>query len=150
MLSHMKHSLNQRLLIAITLLGLISVTAAGQTEANGDTTVVTRTDQTSALRTAKYIFVKSSSVVVGASVVEAKLQKRSEFQSMGLIITRDAAAADIVLEVHHDLFTKYVYTAVDPKTNIVVAGGKLSSLFGTVAGKVAKRFMKQMLKARQR
>lgn len=68
---------------------------------------------------------------------------------MGLLITRDAYAADIILEVHHDIFTKYVYTAVDPKNNIVVAGGKLSSLGGTVAGKLAKRFMKQMLKARQ-
>jgi len=67
---------------------------------------------------------------------------------MGLVITRDAEAADLILEVHHDRLTKYVYTAVDPKTNIVVAGGKLSSLGGTVAGKVAKRFLKQVMNAR--
>jgi len=67
---------------------------------------------------------------------------------MALVITRDPDAADLILEVHHDLFTKYVYTAVDPRSNIVVAGGKLSSLGGTVAGKVAKRFLKQMMKAR--
>lgn len=67
---------------------------------------------------------------------------------MGLVITRDEAAADIILEVHHDRFTKYVYTAVDRRTNAVLASGKLSSLGGTVAGKVAKRFLKQVTQAR--
>lgn len=101
-----------------------------------------------ALRTAKLIYVKSSSLLVGVPVIEDKLQKRREFQQMGLMVTRDPLAADIILEVHHDLFTKYVYTAIDPKTDIVVAAGKLSSLGGTVAGKVAERFMKQILRAR--
>ena len=86
-------------------------------------------------------------MLVGEAVIETKLRKRSEFQQLGLIITRDPDAADLVLEVKHDLFTKYVYTAIDPQTNIVVASGKLSSLGGTVAGKVAKRFLKQMMKA---
>jgi len=67
---------------------------------------------------------------------------------LGLVITRDPTAADLILQVDHDLFTKYVYTAIDTKTNIVVAGGKLSSLGGTVAGKVAKRFLQQVMKAR--
>ena len=81
-------------------------------------------------------------------MIEEKLQKRTEFSQMGLVITRDPDVADLILEVHHDVFTKYVYTAVDARTKIVVAGGKLSSLGGTVAGKVAKRFLKQMMKAR--
>jgi len=67
---------------------------------------------------------------------------------MSLVITRDPNAADLILEVHHDVLTKYVYTAVDPRSNIVVASGKLSSLGGTVAGKVAKRFLKEVMKAR--
>jgi len=100
------------------------------------------------LRSGKLIYVKSSSLLVDNSVIEEKLQKRREFEQMGLMVTRDPLAADIILEVHHDLFTKYVYTAVDPRTDIVVAGGKLSSLGGTVAGKVAERFLKQMLRAR--
>jgi hypothetical protein len=85
---------------------------------------------------------------VGQSVIETKLRDRSEFQQLGLMITRDLNDADLVLEVHHDIFTKYVFTAIDPATNVVVASGKLSSLGGTVAGKVAKRFMKQMMKVR--
>lgn len=67
---------------------------------------------------------------------------------MGLVITRDADAADVVLELHHDRFTKYVYTAIDRRTNVVLASGKLSSLGGTVAGKVATRFLKQVMQAR--
>jgi hypothetical protein len=100
------------------------------------------------LRRAKFIRVKSSSLLVGESVIENKLRKRPEFQQSGLLITRDENQADIILEVHHDLFTMYVFTAIDPITNVVVASGKLSSLGGTVAGKVAKRFMKQVMRAR--
>ena len=105
-------------------------------------------DAKAILRSAKTIHVKSSSVLVGAAVVEAKLLKRSEFQQLGLVITRDPNEADLILELEHDVLTKYVYTAIDPKTNIVVATGKLSSLGGTVAGKVAKRFLQQMVRAR--
>jgi hypothetical protein len=105
-------------------------------------------DPIASLRQAKLIYVKSSSALVGASVVEEKLQKRAEFSQMGLAITRDESAADVILELHHDRFTKYVYTAIDSRTNIVLASGKLSSLGGTVAGKVAKRFLKQVMQAR--
>ena len=35
---------------------------------------------------------------------------------MGLVITRDESAADLILEVDHDVLTKYVYTAVDPRS----------------------------------
>ena len=105
-------------------------------------------DPLASLRSAKLIYVDSSSLLVGRSVIEEKLQQRREFAQLGLAITRDANAADLILEVHHDLFTKYVYTAVDRRSRIIVASGKLSSLGGTVAGKVAKRFLKQVLKAR--
>lgn len=105
-------------------------------------------DPNALLRSAKTIYVKSSSILVRPPVIESKLRKRSEFQKLGLVITRDPMEADLVLEVRHDLFTKYVFTAIDTRTNIVVASGKLSSLGGTVAGKVAKRFMKQVMKAR--
>ena len=94
-------------------------------------------DPIASLRSAKLIYVQSSSILVGKSVIEEKLQKRAEFSQMGLVITRDPNVADLILEVHHDRFTKYVYTAIDARSNIVVASGKLSSLGGTVAGKVA-------------
>jgi hypothetical protein len=102
------------------------------------------------LKNAKTIYVKSSSLLVGTSVVEDKLRKRKEFQALGLMITRNADDADLILHVEHDLFTMYTYTVVDRRSQILVASGKLSSLGGTVAGKVAKRFMKQMVEARVR
>jgi hypothetical protein len=129
-------------LVAALLLtfGLCSKTTLAQNSATPDPIAI--------LRSAKTIYVKSSSILVGEAVIEAKLRKRSEFQQLGLVITRDPDAADLMLELKHDLFTMYVYTAIDPHTNIVVASGKLSSLGGTVAGKVAKRFLKQIVKAR--
>lgn len=105
-------------------------------------------DPAAALRSAKMIYVKSTSLLVRAPVIEEKLQGRREFVQLGLVITRDLNEADLILIVEHDLFTKYVYTAVHKDTDIVVASGKLSSLGGTVAGKVAKRFLKQIVKAR--
>lgn len=105
-------------------------------------------DPVASLRSAKLIYVKSTTVLVGSSVIEEKLQQRAEFTRLGLVITRNPDVADLILEVHHDVFTKFVYTALDPRSNIVVASGKLSSLGGTVAGKVAKRFLKEVMKAR--
>jgi len=105
---------------------------------------------TDSLKNARTIYVKSSSLLVGSSVIEDKLKKRKEFDTLGLSITRDAAAADLILHVEHDLFTMYTYTVLDSHSQILVATGKLSSLGGTVAGKVAKRFMKQMVEARVR
>ena len=90
------------------------------------------------------VFVRSEALLVRASVVEDKLMKRAEFNQLGLVLTRDKGDADIILELRHDVLTKYVYSAVDVQTQHVIAGGKVSSLGGTVAGKVAKRFLKQL------
>ena len=89
------------------------------------------------------VFVRSTSLLVRAAVVEDKLLKNSEFKR-GFVITRDKGDADLVLELRHDLLTMYVFTVTETKTQTVIAGGKLSSLGGTVAGKVAKRFVKEM------
>lgn len=136
------HPTLRKLFPPLAALCLLSVWATGASAQSSTP------DPVALLRSAKLIYVKSSSLLVGTSVIEEKLQKRTEFSQMGLVITRDPDVADLILEVHHDVFTKYVYTAVDARTKIVVAGGKLSSLGGTVAGKVAKRFLKQMMKAR--
>jgi hypothetical protein len=76
--------------------------------------------------------------------LEDKLLKRPEFHELGFVITRDESDADMVLELRHDLFTKYVFSVVDTRSQLVLLSGKLSSLGGTVAGKVAKRFVKEI------
>jgi len=90
------------------------------------------------------VFVRSEALLVRASVVEDKLMKRAEFNQLGLVLTRNEGDADIILELRHDVLTKYIYSAVDARTQTVIAGGKVSSLGGTVAGKVAKRFLNQL------
>jgi hypothetical protein len=102
----------------------------------------------SAPSTQRKVFVRSKALLVRAAVVEDKLLKRPEFAQMGLVLTRNEADADIILELRHDVLTKYVYSAVDTRTQTVLAGGKVSSLGGTVAGKVAKRFLKQLAQGR--
>lgn len=139
MRSPVVHSVVRKFLPPLVVLCLLSIGVSAQSSPP---------DPVASLRSAKLIYVKSSSALVGSSVIEEKLHKRPEFSQMGLVITRDPEAADLILEVHHDRFTKYVYTAVDPRANILVAGGKVSSLGGTVADKVAKRFLKEVMKAR--
>ena len=91
------------------------------------------------------VFVRSSSLLVRGAVVEDKLLKRPEFQQLGFLITRQLSEADLILELRHDLFTMYVFTVVDARGELVLVSGKLSSLGGTVADKVAKRFLKEMM-----
>jgi hypothetical protein len=98
-------------------------------------------------KTGRRVFVRSTSLLVRGAVVEDKLLKRPEFQRLGFVITRELSEADLVLELRHDLFTMYVFTVVDAKTETVLASGKLSSLGGTVAGKVAKRFVNEMMRS---
>lgn len=127
---------------------LLLVTAGFNTAANGqaqDVALHTTTAERAAPRpTPRKVFVRSEALLVRAAVVEDKLMKRAEFNQLGLVLTRNEADADIILELRHDVLTKYVYSAVDTRTQTVIAGGKVSSLGGTVAGKVAKRFLKQL------
>jgi len=101
------------------------------------------------LRSARLIYVRSISLLVAAEDIENKLRKHPDFQRFGMLITRQEADADLILEVRRGVLTKFVFTAVDPRTLVVVASGKLSSLGGTVDGKVAKLFMRQVVAARQ-
>ena len=125
------------------LCAMLVITATSTRAQELSYTAATRA-RTATNATQRKVFVRSKALLVKASVVEDKLMKRSEFSQMGLVLTRDAEDADIILELRHDILTKYVYSAVDAHTQVVLAGGKVSSLGGTVAGKVAKRFLKQL------
>lgn len=107
-------------------------------------------DSIEMLRSARYIYVRSLSALVAAEDIENKLRKHPAFQRYGMLITRMEADADLILEVRRSILTKFVFTAIEPSTLILGASGKLSSLGGTVDGKVASLFMKQVVAARQK
>jgi hypothetical protein len=107
------------------------------------------TDPATILRNAKLIYVRKKSVYFKAPELENELRKRPEFQRWGLAITRNESDADLIIEVGRKVFTtRFVYTVIDPRTDIVVTSGKLSSLGGTLATKIAKRFIEQMQQVR--
>lgn len=99
-------------------------------------------------RSARFIYVRSLSALVTAEDIENKLRKHPDFRRLGLVITRQEMDADLILEVRRSVLTKFVFTAIEPEMLILVASGKLSSLGGTVDGKVANLFMKQIVAAR--
>ena len=110
----------------------------------------TSMDPATILSTARTLYVHSRTVLVKSEVIESELQKRSEIKKAGLIITRDSAAADLVMEIRRSNFsTEYPYVVIDARTQIVVASGKANSLFGTAGAKIAKGFAKQVQKARR-
>jgi hypothetical protein len=125
------------LCLMVAVMHVSSSTLSAQTSAIGAAPA-------SANAAPRRVFVRSEALLVRAAVVEDKLMKRAEFSQMGLALTRNEGDADIILELRHDVLTKYVYSAVDTRTQTLIAGGKVSSLGGTVAGKVAKRFLKQL------
>ena len=151
----------------LALVLLISAAAAGQalnsdrtgdpkapailisSDQSSDSNATPVTDPVTILRNAKLIYVRKKTVYIEAPEVENELRKRPEFQRWGLAITRNEVDADLILEVNRKVFTRFVYSVLDPRTGIVVASGKLSSLGGTLSTKIAKRFIEQMQRVRQ-
>lgn len=102
------------------------------------------------LRSARTIFIRSKSVYFKASTLENSLLQQDEFQQWGLVITRDEADADLIIEVGRKAFTtSFIYSVIDPRNKRVVASGRVNSIGGTVEGKITDSFMKKLRAARQ-
>lgn len=149
--------INLMVFILITALGLsASAASAGFQDSTRLRLVTTQqaaaerpTDPAGILATARTMHVRSRTVLVKSEVIESALGKRTDFQQSGLILTKDSLAADLTMEVRRSNFTtEYPYVVIDSRTQAIVASGKVNSLFGTAAGKIAKGFMKQVQKAR--
>ncbi|HJU56541.1 MAG TPA: hypothetical protein VJ715_18290 [Pyrinomonadaceae bacterium] len=106
------------------------------------------TDPLTILRTAKLLYIRKESAFFKPSELENELLKRPEFQRWGLLITRTELDADLIIEVGRKVFTRFVYSIIDRRTNTVVASGKLSSLGGTLSTKIAKRVIENMKRVR--
>jgi len=102
-----------------------------------------------ALRSARTIFIMTRTVHFKPDDLAGQLLKKPEFTQMGLIVTKDRNAADLIMEVDRITFsTEFPYIIVDPRNRTVVASGQVNSLFGTVPSKIANMFMKQIKEAR--
>jgi len=130
--------------LGIRLMFGLAIVFTLATIGNAQSTTPNESSERARVVNSRRVFVRSTSLLVRGAVVEEKLLKISEFKQLGFVITRDPRDADLVLELRHDLLTLYVFTVVEVKTMNVIAGGKLSSLGGTVADKVARRFVKEM------
>lgn len=122
---------------------------AASSEQVSDSNAAPATDPATILRNAKLIYIRKKSVYFKAPELENELRKRPEFMRWGLAITRNESDADLIIEVGRKVFTtRFIYTVIDPRTDIIVLSGKLSSLGGTLATKIAKRLIEQMREVR--
>ena len=86
----------------------------------------------------KVFFVKSDTFYVKKEEMEKGLLNRKEFGKWGLQVTSYEGGADAVLFVRRAAFqNNFPYTVTDRATGIVVMGGEVNSLLGTVPGKIA-------------
>jgi hypothetical protein len=100
-------------------------------------------DPASALRRARFVFVRSDSAFVSGREVEDSLRKRKEFQAWGMVITRNEAQADLIIEITRKPLTRrFTFSVLDPRTSGVVTSGKTRSvLFGKkISNKIAEKF----------
>lgn len=124
-----------------------SVAAAeAEEDARKETLAVARAraDTRGMLVASKFIAIHSRTAYLTAQTLESALRGRKDFQASGLVITDNETDADAVIEVNRAIFTtEYPFTVLDRRSRIVIASGKVNSLFGTAAGKISDSFMKQ-------
>jgi hypothetical protein len=108
-------------------------------------------DPLTIMRSARTIFVRSMTVYLEAEQLESELGKRPEFKSLELVLVKDEQMADIKLEINRAEFSfNYAFTATNPSTSMVIAGGKVTAWNGSFAApRIAKDFLKQVLASRE-
>lgn len=132
-----------------TPLGTIANTGLDQSVAPA--TVLSNADL---LARSKTIYVVSNSFFVKKEQLERGLINRKELADWGIHVVDSPKQADLVLTVKRAPFqNNFPFTLTDRVSGIVVMGGTVNSLFGTVPGKIAGRLadhLKEVYKAEER
>lgn len=138
-------------LIILATIGLLSIvpSAPSVTAKQSPHSVAVRSSPADAMGSARTIFIRTKSRRFKPAALEQELINRDEIQQWNLAISRDEADADLIIEVDRKLLTNiFVYNVLDPRTNRVVAGGKIGSLGGSVERQIADSFVKRMRQVR--
>lgn len=91
------------------------------------------------------IYVISGSFFVKKEELESGLVGRKELSDLGFHVVQDRKNADLILSVRRAPFqNNFPFTFTDRVSGIVVLGGTVNSLFGTVPGKIAGRLADRM------
>ena len=86
----------------------------------------------------KIFYVCSDTFYVKKEELEKGLLNRKEFDAWGLMVSKNEHDADAVLFVRRAPFqNNFPYTVTDRQSGIVIMGGEVNSLGGTVPGKIA-------------
>jgi len=102
----------------------------------------------------KTIFVISHTFFVKKEQLESGLINRKELADWGFHVVQDMKTADFILKVKRAPFqNNFPFTLSDRASGIVLLGGTVNSLFGTVPGKISARLvekLKQIYKGQQK
>ncbi|MFL6231412.1 MAG: hypothetical protein ACJ741_21775 [Pyrinomonadaceae bacterium] len=141
--------MSRRTLVLIAVTGLLGFTQTARVAVTAQG-VAARPVAENPLRSARSIFVRSKSVYFKPSTLEHALIQHDELRQWGLAVTRSEAGADLIIEVGRKVFTtSFVYSVIDPKTQTVVASGRVNSIGGTVEGKITHSLMQKLRAAHQ-
>ena len=102
-----------------------------------------------ALRSARTLFIMTKTLHFNPDDLARQLMKKPQFAELGITVTRDRSAADLIMQVDRlVLTTRFPYAVIDSRTGKTVIRGQVSSLFGTVPSRIAGQFIQQIKEAR--
>ena len=119
-----------------------TTTAASSSSTAGNHTPLGDTP-TDILRAARTIYIGPNRHI-NAEYLEYKLDKLPEFGQWQLAFVKDAAKADLVLEINKSALN-YIFSIIEPESSIVVAKGKVVAINGRVAAEdISHQIIKRM------
>jgi hypothetical protein len=93
----------------------------------------------------KIFYVCSDTFYVKKEELEKGLLNRKEFDAWGLMVSKNEHDADAILFVRRAPFqNNFPYTVTDRQSGIVIMGGEVNSLGGTVPGKIAAEIVDKL------
>lgn len=99
------------------------------------------------LKKAKFIYVYTYSDLIKSETMNESFLKNSEFKKLDLALVNEAKAADIVINVEHQLFTfNYHYTITDRASSVVLMSGTTISWDGKGASNTIVRELLKKIK----